>query len=671
MRINLQLLILLVLLLFSETAGARQQPKRLKLGYSIAITAITPEKMAYARSAGIDYIEVSMNPLVGKNREFKLTDVQLLARAKQAKKAANDAGIRIWSVHMPYAKDVDLSLLKEEERLQVVALHQKVLTYCKILQPEIVLFHPSYYLGLNEREMRIKQLVKSVATLNLTVKQIGSTMVVENMLGFELLADAKRERPLCRTVEETSQIMDLLPVDVYSAIDMNHIKHPENLILAMGKRLRSVHIADGTGKQENHYFPCSGQGQNNWVAILKALDQVGYTGPFMYESAYKDVKDMKPCYESLYQNLLQSDKTDSILIAKNFPLLLQLEKNGPAGKALLKNKQIQKILTAQRKRVQQAIHSCKMASCYAEAIKWDRKEINEIGNELIRLKIKGLDRDTVVLRKSWNNCALAINRIFDVYISSKAPRYPKIDSISFKRGDSLFLAQVQQLLKHKIAGDKQLAFFELPLRGAIDILKLNGRDEAARYEPLNSGLNAAPFRKAGLTDWKAFKYSMILVPGLGPEVPGMALDPNGAKRCEAAVLRYKQGLAPFIVVSGGQVHPFRTPFNEAVEMKKYLVEKLGIPEDVVFIEPHARHTTTNIRNASRMIFRFGMPADKPVLIVTDTSQSKYIVERMGKTAMRDLGYLPYKDLAALGPEDTVFYPVAQSQEPDPFDPLDP
>ncbi len=81
------------------------------------------------------------------------------------------------------------------------------------------------------------------------------------MLGFDLLVDAKRERPLMRTVEEAVELMNRLPEDIYSAIDMNHIKYPEKLILAMGKRLKSVHIADGTGKQENHFFPCSGQGQ--------------------------------------------------------------------------------------------------------------------------------------------------------------------------------------------------------------------------------------------------------------------------------------------------------------------------------------------------------------------------------------------------------------------------
>ena len=42
----------------------------------------------------------------------------------------------------------------------------KVLEFCKIIQPKIILFHPSWYLGHNERNERIAQLVRSVNELN-------------------------------------------------------------------------------------------------------------------------------------------------------------------------------------------------------------------------------------------------------------------------------------------------------------------------------------------------------------------------------------------------------------------------------------------------------------------------------------------------------------------------
>lgn len=675
MKLNYLFCLLVIALSYGASSASDQMngPRPLKVGYSIGVVSITPEKMKYAKSVGVDYVEVSMSGFLDKSKGFKFTDKQITEKVKAAKKAADDAGIKIWSVHMPFSKDIDLSIANETDRRSVVALHTAVLKYCKILKPEVILFHPSYFLGLNERELRKTQLIKSAVELNKQVRSINAIMVIENMLGFELRF-GERERPLCRSVEEATEIMNRLPANIYSAIDMNHIKNPEKLILAMGKRLKSVHIADGTGKKEDHFFPCSGEGKNNWVAILSALNEVGYSGPFMYESAYKDVKDMKLCYNTLYQNFVNAMNTDSILVAKNFPLLQHIIGNKKLNKLVLKNKVFKDIALKQSLRTVTALKACKTVGCYADSIKWTKQEISMLNDELLKLngssEVFGLTNDA--LKKSWNDAANGINRIVDVYLAGKAPRYAKIDSISFKPGDAEFKTQAQELI-HSIHADKegQRLFFELPLKVAVGLLKINGRDEAARYEPLNSGLNGGPFSKIKTTNWNAYKYSLILIPGLGPEEPGVALDPKGAKRCEEGAERYRDGLAPFIVVSGGQVHPFKTPFNEAIEMKKYLVEKLNIPEEAVFIEPHARHTTTNVRNTSRMIYDFGMPADKPVLIVTDNSQSTYIVQKMDKTAIRDLGYVPYEKLRKISEEETEFYPVQKSLDRDPSDPLDP
>ena len=80
---------------------------------------------------------------------------------------------------------------------------------------------------------------------------------------------------------------------------------------------------------------------------------------------------------------------------------------------------------------------------------------------------------------------------------------------------------------------------------------------------------------------------------------------------------------PFIIVSGGRVHPFKTQYIEAVEMKHYMIDVLGIPTSAIIIDPFARHTTTNVRNAGHMIMDYGFqkinglwsPAVKPILIM--------------------------------------------------------
>jgi|SRR5699024_11104383 len=283
-------------------------PKPFKIGYSVSINSITPEKLNYAKSVGIDHIELSgINSFFNKNGNFVDSDDEIEKKINKVKRVLDETDINVWSVHMAFSQYMDLSTIWEEDRQMVVAKHKKLLLFLEILEPEFILFHPSYYLDPpNQRNTRKSQLLKSAKELNKAVQRMGGTMVLENMLGPKLMK-GDRERPLMRTIEETVEIFNHLPDSIFLAIDMNHIKSPERLIRAMGNRLKTVHIADGRGKAENHYFPCSGEGENNWMEILTALYEVGYSGPFMYESAYEDEIDMVTCYESLYTKFIAEE----------------------------------------------------------------------------------------------------------------------------------------------------------------------------------------------------------------------------------------------------------------------------------------------------------------------------------------------------------------------------
>ncbi|PUZ27175.1 DUF218 domain-containing protein [Chitinophaga costaii] len=279
--------------------------------------------------------------------------------------------------------------------------------------------------------------------------------------------------------------------------------------------------------------------------------------------------------------------------------------------------------------------------------------------------------DSEYLRKSWLDVVRGTNQVLAVYLQGKPPRYARIDSISFRFRDPGAVQQVRQLVKTVLRKDKG-DFYTLALQSAIAALELNGRDEATRYEPLRGGSNRPPYEALANIQWNNYPYSAILVPGQGPETLTTPLDANGIKRCALAAEHYQKHEAPFIIVSGGHVHPFKTPYAEAVEMKKYLVQQLGLPDQAVFIEPYARHTTTNLRNAARMWYRFGMPSQQPLLIVSDALQSLYIgASGMARRCKEELGYAPYKELHKAGREETIFLPLLNNLQPDPMDPLDP
>ncbi len=217
-------------------------------------------------------------------------------------------------------------------------------------------------------------------------------------------------------------------------------------------------------------------------------------------------------------------------------------------------------------------------------------------------------------------------------------------------------------------------FFEALLAVDLAALTADKRDEAERYEPLAAGENAKALAAIPGIDWAQYPFSVILVPGQGPDEDGVALAPDGKARADLAAQRHAAGIAPLIALSGGHVHPDRTPYSEAIEMKKYLRETYAIPEEALLVDPHARHTTTNLRNVNRLLYRYGVPTDRPVLVTTTAGQAIYIGfwhGTFGPRCMEDLGYLPWRSLVPLSKYDTCMRPVAVSLHADGRDPLDP
>src|SRR5690606_3828858 len=156
----------------------------------------------------------------------------------------------------------------------------------------------------------------------------------------------------------------------------------------------------------------------------------------------------------------------------------------------------------------------------------------------------------------------------------------------------------------------------------------------------------------------------------GPSQYHQPISPGGILRCRMAARVYKSGLAPFIIVSGGRVHPYKTPYIEAVEMKKYLIDVHGIPADAIIVEPHARHTTTNMRNAARLLLQYGFPTDK-LSIVGSSINHINTVEKMDARCIKELGYLPYSLGKRISDVLLEFSPSKEALRIDWNEPLDP
>jgi len=311
--------------------------------------------------------------------------------------------------------------------------------------------------------------------------------------------------------------------------------------------------------------------------------------------------------------------------------------------------------------------------------KYDQK--NQAMNMLIRdhLRPSGKfelyidEKNPKYLRTAWELTAKGLNHVIDVYALGKDAEYASIDSASFDVKSGFYQGLVSSLIMNiGEKTDEQELFFEPSLQFVLGLLKINHRNEAARFEPLETGENYKAYQHIPNISWNDYPYSVILVPGEGTINYKEDMNPIGKLRCDLAAQKFKAKEAPFIIVSGGFVHPIQTKHAEAFEMKKYLMKEYSIPEEDIIIEPFARHTTTNFRDAVRLMYSYNIPTDKKAIVVTTAGQSYYITN-MGLTerCQRELGYVPYKSLKRLSVSVVEFIPEIKAMQCDPAQPLDP
>ena len=373
---------------------------------------------------------------------------------------------------------------------------------------------------------------------------------------------------------------------------------------------------------------------------------------------------------------------------KNFYLLSLFQRNQPVRKLISRNEALSQLARDKVQALKKA-GSCDNMSCFDELVRFDNQTTDAVAAELHRLastpQFKRLARrdlrpsgvfikyseqtDGQMLLAAWKDAAAGLNRILSVYGLGKDPRYKDIDKVSFDVSSEAY----RNLVKAKTAEirfSNTPLFFEPTLRLALALLEINRRDEAARYEPLELGENKAAVRNLRNMKWSDYPYSFILVLGAGPS-DSAKLSQMGAQRTDVGAQLFLQKKAPLIIVSGGHVHPMQTPYCEAIEMKKYLMEKYKIPETNIIVEPQARHTTTNFRNAARLAFRYRIPTALALVTSSEDHIASVTRDEFRTRNLNELGYFPVEFIKRLSAVTAEFKPSIVSLFFDANDPLDP
>ena len=271
-----------VLVSFSSCgrSGQRLDPESIEewiLGTSVSIREdFSPDVFIQLKNAGIDYAELGLRA-----PQFYADSPEREEFCRHIKEAASEAGVKIWSIHIPYGKQWDISDPFETIRQDVIERHQKLFEIFEILQPEKAIIHPSYEPNpAEEREARLEACRKSLSVLAAEAKAYGVELVIECL-------------PRTCLGNSSEEILWLLEGNENLGVccDVNHLlkETPEEFIQKVGKGITTLHISDYDGLDERHWPP--GKGIIDWNLVIGNLLSAGYSGPFLLE--YGDTPENK------------------------------------------------------------------------------------------------------------------------------------------------------------------------------------------------------------------------------------------------------------------------------------------------------------------------------------------------------------------------------------------
>ena len=193
-------------------------------------------------------------------------------KCKQLADWAKEAQINIWSVHLPYGKDYDMSEPDDAKRRENVKKIKKAIEACRALKAQKFILHPGIGAKTDqERILRIAACRKSLPEVITTAAKFNAKITIECMPGAGV----------GNTSDEILILVDGID-GIEVCCDVNHLfqEKPEEFIEKVGSYITTLHLSDYDGK-ERHWLP--GQGIINFNNVIGALEKTGYNGPFMFE----------------------------------------------------------------------------------------------------------------------------------------------------------------------------------------------------------------------------------------------------------------------------------------------------------------------------------------------------------------------------------------------------
>ena len=183
------------------------------------------------------------------------------------------AGMKFWSIHVPFGPSFDISSPDEEIRSGAV---ERMLPYFPLaarLGIGRAVVHPSYEpISDADRPAHKAAFLRSLPVLCDAAEAAGVTLCIENI-------------PRTCLANTSAEMLELLDADPRARIclDTNHMlqEQAHAFAQAVAAKVSTLHISDYDMTDEKHWLP--GEGIADFGRIFAALRAAGYDGVYMME----------------------------------------------------------------------------------------------------------------------------------------------------------------------------------------------------------------------------------------------------------------------------------------------------------------------------------------------------------------------------------------------------
>lgn len=212
--------------------------------------------------AGITHSEISVSDEKSRALDFD-----------KIKEWAQKYNITLWSFHLPFYPFDKIDISKPEIAGDTVEYLKSYIKNGSAIGIDKYVIHASGEpIADEERPLRMQTAKRSLRELSRYAKELGATIIVENL-------------PRTCLGKNSDEILELISVDkdIKACFDTNHLLGEDyvKFIHAIGENIVTTHVSDYDFKDERHWLP--GEGKIDWQRLTQALESVGYDGVWLYE----------------------------------------------------------------------------------------------------------------------------------------------------------------------------------------------------------------------------------------------------------------------------------------------------------------------------------------------------------------------------------------------------